>query len=86
MFEVNVGLMIKSFQVHLIRSADLSTHPGISETHIIGNIGMNTNFHMCGTFLLYLHHLMLVNVKLYVTELHYKIADFIGFVHFQLFS
>ena len=41
-------------------------HSSFSQTHKVGNVGIIANFvfpYICG-FLLYLHQLMLVNVKL----------------------
>ena len=59
-----------------------------SQTHKMGNIGIIANFvftEIC-SFLLYLHYMMLVNVKLDISMdprgLHLKIMKFIVFVHF----
>ena len=44
-------------------------HSGFSQTHKIGNIGIISNFlfpYIC-SFLLYLHHMMIVNVTLDIT-------------------
>ena len=49
--------------LHLL---DNSWHSGFSQTHKIGNIGINANlvFPYIWSFLLYLQHIMLVNNKL----------------------
>ena len=60
---------------------------GVSQTHIIGNIGITSNFVFSEifSFLLYLHYMMLANAKLDVTRsnrIRLNITNLIVFVHF----
>ena len=65
------------------------THATFSQTHKVGNNGINANFVFPynGSFLNYLHHMILANMKFKVSWCKkitfFKVADFIGLFSFS---